>query len=71
MVRQMPGRGLLAPVTIRVLVPMMVMMFTVAMVMTGNVQMGTLSVITWLNNASMRVRKRISHYQKRYEQDGK
>ncbi len=59
MVRQRLRRGPLALVTSRVLVPMMVMMFTVRMVGRRNVNMRSLSVITWRINDRMRMGKRI------------
>ena len=51
--------GLLALVTVRVLVPMMVMVFTLAMVGSRNMNMWSLGVITWRSNIRMRVGKRI------------
>jgi hypothetical protein len=65
MVRQMLRRRLLALVAIRVLVAMMVMMFTMGMVGSRNMNMRSLSVITWRINGRMRVGKRIPNDEER------
>jgi hypothetical protein len=65
MFRQMLRRGLLAVATIRVFVAMMVMMFTVRMVGSRNMNMRSLGVITWRIKCRMRMGKRIPNDEER------
>ena len=71
MVRRKLMRGLLALVSLGVVLPSMVMRFTVGMKGSSDVNMRSLGVITDRVNARMRVRKRIPHYQERNKKDGK
>ncbi|MFN3150205.1 hypothetical protein [Bremerella sp.] len=58
--RQLTG-GLIALVAIGLLVPMMVMMFTVGMVGSSDMNMRSLSVMTGRINPRVRMGKRIPH----------
>lgn len=68
--RQLSG-GVIALVAIGLLVPMMVMMFTLGMVGGSNMNMRSLSVMAGRINARMRMGKRIPHREERNNQDGK
>ncbi len=71
MVKRKLIRGLIALVAIGLLVPMMVMMFTLGMVGGSNMNMRSLSVMAGRINARMRMGKRIPHREERNNQKSK